>query len=89
MNQCLNYGQYLRNIYSGFIDPIYNRSEVLIQSTDSDRTLQGAYALLAGLYPQNNITQRFDQSLDWQPIPVHTKSKESDNVRWKSKYISF
>jgi hypothetical protein len=36
----------LRNIYANFLNPIYNKKEVLIKSTDYDRTLQAAYALL-------------------------------------------
>ena len=49
MKQCSNHGQYLRSIYSDFLNPIYNKSEVIIKSTDYDRALQTAYALLSGL----------------------------------------
>ncbi len=87
MYQGRQYGQYLRNIYANFLNPIYNKKEVLIKSTDYDRTLQAAYALLSGLYPPGNSTQRFDKKLDWQPIPVHATSKESDNVCSKLKLV--
>jgi hypothetical protein len=87
MYQGRKYGQYLRNIYADFLNPIYNKSEITVKSTDYDRTLQAAYAFLSGLYPPGNSTQRFDQNLDWQPIPVHATSKESDNVCSKLKLI--
>jgi hypothetical protein len=81
MKQAREYGQYLRVKYDSFLNSLYNRSNVLARSTDYDRTLQSSYALLSGLFPPGNTYQRFDQILDWQPIPVHTTSKASDTVR--------
>ena len=78
MNQARQYGIYLRRRYSKFLNSVYNRSEVLVRSTDYDRTLQSSYSLLSGLYPPELTFQRFDQNINWQPIPVHTTSKASD-----------
>jgi hypothetical protein len=88
MKQAREYGQYLRLKYNSFLNNLYNRSNVLARSTDYDRTLQSSYALLSGLFPPGNTYQRFDQSLDWQPIPVHTTSKASDTVCLLNKKFS-
>ena len=80
MSQSKSFGKYLKNKYHSFLNTIYNRTEVHARSTDSDRTLQSSYALLAGLFPPGQSFQRFNQHLNWQPIPVHTTVKESDIV---------
>ena len=80
MEQAREYGQYLRKRYRNFLSSQYNRSYVLARSTDYDRTLQSSYTLLSGLYPPKQTSQKFDQTLNWQPIPVHTTSKASDMV---------
>ena len=80
MKQAREYGQYLRKIYNGFLNTLYNQSDVLARCTDYDRTLQSSYTLLSGLFPPDETYQRFDKSLNWQPIPVHTTSKASDTV---------
>ena len=38
-----------------------------------------AYSNLAGLYPPNE-NQTFNESILWQPIPVHTRPMNEDNV---------
>ena len=38
-----------------------------------------AQANLAGLYPPT-MSQKWNEDLRWQPIPVHTKPGDSDNV---------
>ena len=53
--------------------------QIQIESSDENRCLMSAYCNLAGLYPPDN-DQRFNQSLDWQPIPVHTRPAKEDNV---------
>ncbi|XP_074483486.1 lysosomal acid phosphatase [Sebastes fasciatus] len=71
MRQHLDLGQFLRNRYKGFLNESYDRHEILVRSTDYDRTLMSAEANLAGLYPPAG-QQVFTKTLQWQPIPVHT-----------------
>uniref|UniRef100_A0A1A7WM44 Lysosomal acid phosphatase n=1 Tax=Iconisemion striatum TaxID=60296 RepID=A0A1A7WM44_9TELE len=71
MRQHYELGQFMRSRYKNFLNESYNRHEILVRSTDYDRTLMSAEANLAGLYPPSG-QQIFTPSLKWQPIPVHT-----------------
>ncbi|XP_028280662.1 lysosomal acid phosphatase-like isoform X2 [Parambassis ranga] len=71
MRQHFELGQFLRNRYKTFLSESYDRHEILVRSTDYDRTLMSAQANLAGLYPPSKKEQ-FNPDLRWQPIPVHT-----------------
>ena len=79
MMQHFKYGQYLRDRYSSFLDPIYNRNKVFVRSTNVDRTLMSANSLLAGLFPPKDY-QKFNSNLDWQPIPIHTYDFDTDPI---------
>ncbi|XP_061179876.1 prostatic acid phosphatase-like isoform X2 [Saccostrea echinata] len=79
MDQEYRLGQSVRDLYIkklDFLSTYYNRSKVLVRSTDTDRTLMSAYCVLAGLYPSQNITQAWNNT--WQPIPVHTLPLNQD-----------
>uniref|UniRef100_A0AAQ6ADE8 Lysosomal acid phosphatase n=1 Tax=Amphiprion ocellaris TaxID=80972 RepID=A0AAQ6ADE8_AMPOC len=80
MRQHLNLGQFLRDRYKGFLSESYDRHEILVRSTDYDRTLMSAEANLAGLYPPSG-QQVFTPSLKWQPIPVHTVPESEERSR--------
>ena len=54
---------------------MYSSDEVFVRSTDIDRTLMSAESHLAGLFPPTD-DQLWNPSLQWQPIPVHTVSKD-------------
>lgn len=71
MRQHFELGQVLRKRYQGFLSEAYDRHQIVVRSTDYDRTLMSAQANLAGLYPPNG-SQVFRPGLEWQPIPVHT-----------------
>ena len=64
-------GQLLRQRYNGFLSNNYSEEEILVKSTDVDRTLMSALSNLAGLYPPSGCW-KWNPDLAWQPIPVHT-----------------
>jgi len=70
-------GKWLRERYSGFISDTYSEDEILVRSTDVDRTLMSAEANLAGMFPPSGYLQ-WNPELVWQPIPVHTVPQEED-----------
>uniref|UniRef100_A0A3B3XCL5 Lysosomal acid phosphatase n=1 Tax=Poecilia mexicana TaxID=48701 RepID=A0A3B3XCL5_9TELE len=79
MRQQYELGQYLRMRYKDFLNESYIRHEILVRSTDVDRTLMSAEANLAGLYPPKG-QQIFQPSLKWQPIPVHTVPQNEEKL---------
>lgn len=52
---------------------------MVVRSTDMDRTLMSAMADLSGFYPPvgNDV---WSESMNWQPIPVHTVPEKLDEV---------
>uniref|UniRef100_A0A914H941 Acid phosphatase n=1 Tax=Globodera rostochiensis TaxID=31243 RepID=A0A914H941_GLORO len=75
MAQMRELGQFLRQRYimeATFLGASYNRDDVFIQSSGSDRALVSAQALLQGMYPPLAELEQFDPTLNWQPIPVHS-----------------
>ncbi|MEQ2269163.1 hypothetical protein XENORESO_000612, partial [Xenotaenia resolanae] len=79
MRQHYELGQFLRTRYKNFLNESYIRHEILVRSTDFDRTLMSALANLAGLYPPKD-QQIFSPSLKWQPIPVHTVPQSEERL---------
>lgn len=53
--------------------------QIYVRSTDLDRTLMTAQAVLAGLYPPSG-EQEWNPDIKWQPIPVHTIDPSKDVV---------
>lgn len=72
-------GQFIRQRYQGFLNESYNCDEVLINSTNVDRTLMSAESNLAGLYPPS-VEELWNPDIAWQPIPVHTLPTPIDYV---------
>ncbi len=70
-------GKLIRNRYNLLLSSNYTASEIVVRSTDVDRTLMSAQSNLVGLYPV------IDPSIDTvpiQPIPIHTVSIDLDFV---------
>jgi hypothetical protein len=70
-------GQYLRKRYNSLLNSTYVANEIVVRSTDFDRTLMSAQSNLAGLYP---VLNRTDDKVSIQPIPIHTVSMHDDFV---------
>ena len=77
MRRHLELGRWLRGRYSGWLAETYDRAEVVVRSTDVDRTLMSALSNLAGLFPPQG-DQVWEADLPWQPIPVHTLPQDED-----------
>ena len=54
--------------------------QMYVRSTDVNRCLMSAQSVLASLFPPEG-DQKWDESLDWQPVPVHTVPECCDHVR--------
>ncbi|XP_021357337.1 testicular acid phosphatase homolog isoform X2 [Mizuhopecten yessoensis] len=82
MRQEYNLGKLFKKRYGGgtLLGSKYNQSEIVITSSDFDRTLMSAYCVLSGLYPPNGTDQQWNPGLDWQPIPVHTRPQNEDFI---------
>ncbi|KAL2719342.1 putative acid phosphatase 5 isoform X2 [Vespula squamosa] len=79
MRQLYNLGKQIRKTYSSTVGLKYNSTISFIRSSDSDRCIMSAQALLAGLYPPT-ADQIFVPKLKWRPIPVHTVPRNMDKV---------
>lgn len=72
-------GKFLRERYSDFLGEFYLPSLFWAQSTDVDRTRMSAQLLSVGLFPPKGY-QRWNEELDWQPIPVHYEPYDNDKL---------
>uniref|UniRef100_A0A670JLF7 acid phosphatase n=1 Tax=Podarcis muralis TaxID=64176 RepID=A0A670JLF7_PODMU len=61
MQQQYELGKYIKKRYSNFLSAEYKREEILIQSTESDRTIMSAQANLAGMYPPTVVSFLFQK----------------------------
>ncbi|XP_028135710.2 prostatic acid phosphatase [Diabrotica virgifera virgifera] len=64
-------GQYTRSRYSNFIPKKYDPSFFYAQTTDVDRTHMSAQSNIYGLFPISTSDQKWQNKIDWQPIPIH------------------
>lgn len=74
-------GVKLRSLYNGFLDTQYFSEEVYASSTDVDRVVQSGMLLMTGLYPPSG-KQVWNETLLWNPIPVHQDSLDKTVVSW-------
>ena len=72
-------GRFLRERYGDFLGELYIPDEVSALSSDYDRTKMSLQLVLAGLYPPNHTVERWNQNLNWQPIPARYLRRYEDN----------
>lgn len=72
-------GKVIRNRYENFLGNNYRTEILKMRSTDVDRTKQSALLVLAGLFPPN-LKQKWDEHLNWLPIPYDYEKHERDYV---------
>ena len=78
IQQEFSLGRNLRSIYIkqyGLLPEKYDSSSLYVRSSDFNRTLMSAQALLIGLYPLGT-----GPKLPHQPIPIHTVPKAEDRL---------
>jgi len=75
-------GKYFKSRYAKLLGDSYNRKDVYVRSSDKDRTLQSAEAFLAGMFPPSKNENPISEigGIGWQPIPVHTVDKDTDEL---------
>lgn len=72
-------GKALRSFYKGFLNETISLNKIRVESTDYNRTLMSASAVLAGLYPPTPA-QTWSDDLPWYPLPIHTRPSQQDRV---------
>ena len=64
-------GKWLESSYGNFVKSNYNMSTIHVRSSDIDRAIMSAQAMMAGLfYRSNSSLEKF--GLHWRPVPIHT-----------------
>ncbi|CAH3835912.1 unnamed protein product [Pieris brassicae] len=71
-------GEYIRKHYDTLISNLYLPDEIYIQTTGYARTKMTVLTALAAVYPPPPA-QRWNPSLNWQPVPYDTPSYENDD----------
>ncbi|XP_013200569.1 venom acid phosphatase Acph-1 [Amyelois transitella] len=72
-------GQYIRERYDGFISRLYLPDEIVVRTTNFDRTKMTALSALAAIYPPLPA-QKWNPDLDWQPVPYNTIDANIDDL---------
>ena len=77
--QMYNLGAFLQSRYKVLLGDFYSPKRLYVRSSDNDRCLMSAGALLAGLQPPS-AAEIWLPGLNWQPIPVHATPRNLDKV---------
>ncbi|GMS97422.1 hypothetical protein PENTCL1PPCAC_19597, partial [Pristionchus entomophagus] len=81
IKQTYDLGKFLRERYvkeSKHINEVFNKDEVLVISSDSERALTSAQSVLTGLFPPKHEMEWKDD-FDWQPVPIHSTGVDRDD----------
>lgn len=72
-------GQFLRLKYGNFLSKIYTPGLITARATDYARAKMSLDLVLAGLFPPEDI-QKWNDELNWQPIPTTYVPINEDNL---------
>lgn len=73
-------GQSLKKRYGAFLGDLYTPGLIEARSSDYARTKASLLLVLAGLFPPVSV-EEWNDSLQWQPIPINYKEKKHDPVK--------
>ncbi|XP_028026361.1 prostatic acid phosphatase-like [Bombyx mandarina] len=82
-------GKFIRQRYgsegSKILSKVYLKDEILVRSTDKDRTKMTALVAMSAAYPPEPV-QQWDESLGkiWQPVPYYSVPLNEDYLRYFS-----
>lgn len=76
-------GLFLRRRYDKLIGSGYSVDKIYIRSSDTDRTILSALCNAAGLFPPS-AGEVWNESINWQPIPIHTIPLNEDYLLYQS-----
>lgn len=75
-----NLGTHLRHRYYKLLPPsgLYNKANMLVQSSAADRCLMSGSAFLAGFMPP--LKHHNQLPVEWQPVPINSMPRLQDYV---------
>ena len=74
-----NLGLWLRERYGKLVSERFDPDEIFVRSTNIDRTLMSGQCVMTAFYYPDKKT-RFNESIPWMPIPIHTAPTGADLV---------
>ncbi|GMT18482.1 hypothetical protein PFISCL1PPCAC_9779, partial [Pristionchus fissidentatus] len=83
-------GQWLRNRYvveNQHINGVFNKDEVFVRSSDSERALCSAQSVMASLFPPE-AEMVWKKGFTWQPVPIHSNGEGRDDPLLKPTSVS-
>jgi hypothetical protein len=91
MKQAQDYGAFIKNKYSNFLNFSYSQARVYARSTDVDRTIQSATTFLSAVFQpaKDQIWTSVQGQSSWFPIPIHTNNVTIDPVRMNEYYMIY
>ncbi|VDK33613.1 unnamed protein product [Gongylonema pulchrum] len=75
IKQLYELGRYFRKRYNNYIGE-FDPNDVRVMTSESDRAIVSAQAMLYGLFPVENANVQWLDGENWQPIPFHIESIE-------------
>ncbi|KAJ8881419.1 hypothetical protein PR048_017900 [Dryococelus australis] len=79
MKEAMELGLYLRYRYTNFLPVVYNTDDVLVRSSDVDRTIVSGMMVMNGIFPLHNAPVDL-MSINSQVTPVHTMPDDNNFV---------